>query len=326
MAYNHNNDYDQEEADAKLARKINQEEADAELARKLVEQDMINGQNAACAPYNDNATTSSNNGTRVSIPSATTESNNNGTQQQPDVVANCPGSHGLTQFIASHAQRVRCDQCHQRLDENEEVYSCIICNYDTCASCYRNPSSIRPARSNATPSSSSQVPSRQQRRGTNAVPFPIPSSYEPPTHMCLVPCEVGKGICVEMLVDTGAQSSVISYSLAQRLNLTNRLDRSHQGVAAGVGTARIMGKLRNIAVVMGHNVEFIMDFIVLDVKDQQLLLLGLDQMRKYKCIVDLQRDMLIFGGIGGVEVSLLPADQSHVNIRNSLGQLGCPMM
>merc|ERR1711982_288262 len=114
------------------------------------------------------------------------------------------------------------------------------------------------------------------------------------THMCLVPCELGNGVCMEMLVDTGAQSSVISYSLAQRLNITNNLDTSHQGVAAGVGRARIMGKLRDIACTIGH-VEFAMDFMVLDVQDQ-LLLLGLDQMRKYKCIVDLERELLIFGG------------------------------
>jgi len=164
---------------------------------------------------------------------------------------------------------------------------------------------------------------RNSDSGPSSSPFPIPS-FAPPTHMCLIPCEMGKGVCVEMLVDTGAQSSVISYSLAQRLNITNRLDTSHQGVAAGVGRARIIGKLRNIACIMGH-VEFAMDFIVLDVQDQ-LLLLGLDQMRKYKCIVDLERELLIFGGSGGVEVPLLPADQVHINIRNSLSQLGCPMM
>eukprot|EP00957_Ditylum_brightwellii_P119688 9131908-Ditylum_brightwellii.AAC.1 len=68
-----------------------------------------------------------------------------------------------------------------------------------------------------------------------------------------------------MMVDTGAQSSVISLQLARELQLDNRIDRSYTGMAAGVGRAAI---------------------IVLDVQEK-LLLLGLDLMRKFKCIVDL---------------------------------------
>ena len=36
-----------------------------------------------------------------------------------------------------------------------------------------------------------------------------------------------------------------------------------------------------------------------------LIILGLDQLRKFKCIVDLERSVLIFGGAGGVEVSFV---------------------
>lgn len=302
----------QEEADAKLAQKLNQEEADEEYARKLLEQEMISGINE-----HSTATASS---TLAAPRSNRRNLNSTGNTTRNLNVANCPGRHGLTLFMVSRAQRVGCDQCHRRLDEDEDVYSCVICNYDICSSCYRNPREInRPSQAPTQPQPSPPI---TQNSASSPFPFPIPS-FEPPTHMCLVPCEIGKGVCVEMMVDTGAQSSVISYSLAQKLNLTNRLDRSHQGVAAGVGKARIMGKLRNISCIMGH-VEFAMDFIVLDVQDQLLLLLGLDQMRKYKCIVDLERNLLIFGGIGGVEVTLLPAGQAQMDIRNSLA--GCPIM
>lgn len=101
----------------------------------------------------------------------------------------------------------------------------------------------------------------------------------------------------------------------------DRINRRHQGMAAGVGTARILGKIENVGVELGH-VEFPMDFIVLDVQDN-LLLLGLDLMRRYKCIVDLERDVLIFGGKGGVEVAMLPAPEHTIAARN---QVGCPMM
>ena len=40
----------------------------------------------------------------------------------------------------------------------------------------------------------------------------------------------------------------------------NRLDRSEQGVAAGVGRARIIGKLRSVAIYL-KNVEFASAFL-----------------------------------------------------------------
>jgi len=165
----------------------------------------------------------------------------------------------------------------------------------------------------APPPNLSFRPQQQQQQQQQQAP--------PPTHMCQVPCVLGNGVCVEMLVDTGAQSSVISAPLARQLNLMGGLDRRYQGVASGVGQAIIRGKLYNVGCELGH-VEFPMDFIVLEVPDN-LLLLGLDLMRRYKCIVDLERDVLIFGGHGGVEVTMLPAQETTLRARQ---QLGCPMM
>ena len=66
--------------------------------------------------------------------------------------------------------------------------------------------------------------------------------------------------------------------------------------AAGVGRARIVGNIRNVVCTFGiGHVEFLMDFIVLDVNDP-LVIMGLDQMRKYNCLIDIGREKLIFGG------------------------------
>lgn len=128
--------------------------------------------------------------------------------------------------------------------------------------------------------------------------------------MCHIPCVVGpNAVCVEMMVDTGAESSVISESLAKDLGLYQQIDRRAKGIAAGVGQARILGEIRNAVVTLGH-VEFLMEFMVLQVP-QRLMLLGLDQMRKYKCIVNLEKDVLVFGGSGGVEVPMLPPDEQR---------------
>ena len=88
----------------------------------------------------------------------------------------------------------------------------------------------------------------------------------------------------------------MSSAVVRQLGLAGRVDRRHQGVAAGVGRARISG--------------FPMDFIILEVNDP-LCIMGLDQMRKYNCLVDLQREKLVFGGTGGVEVDFLPPERSH---------------
>jgi len=123
------------------------------------------------------------------------------------------------------------------------------------------------------------------------------------------------------MVDTGAESSVISESLAKDLGLHQQIDRRAKGIAAGVGRARIVGEIRNAVVTLGH-VEFLMEFMVLQVP-QRLMLLGLDQMRKYKCIVNLEKDVLVFGGSGGVEVSMLPPDeQRHFLMAPDIGG-GC---
>lgn len=252
---------------------------------------------------------------------------------------NCPGKHGLELFVASNSQRVSCNCCQKRLREGDRVWSCVQCNFDACESCYQTKNSnIRGTRS----FESAPPQSTLSRSGTSirrTAPPPSMLSFAPPSsspfnntfaanatpssHMCLIPCEIGS-ITVEMLVDTGAQSSVLSMPLVNQLGLSNRLDRRYQGVAAGVGRARILGKVRNVVCTFGvGHVEFLMDFMVLDVQDP-LVIMGLDQMRKYKCLVDVGRDKLIFGGTGGVEVDMLPAAETHFDIR-SLND-GCILM
>mmetsp|Transcript_19266 Transcript_19266/g.61191 ORF Transcript_19266/g.61191 Transcript_19266/m.61191 type:complete len:157 (+) Transcript_19266:1-471(+) len=136
--------------------------------------------------------------------------------------------------------------------------------------------------------------------------------------MLYVACEIGD-VAVEMLVDTGAQMSVISAPLAERLGLMGQLDRSEQGLAAGVGHARILGKLRGIPVQMGH-VEFALDFSVLGINDA-MLMLGIDQMRRFNCIVDLEGKCLVFGGRDGIEVPFLTEEPRHTKY-----SVGCPAM
>jgi hypothetical protein len=146
-----------------------------------------------------------------------------------------------------------------------------------------------------------------QRAGSMA----HPASFAEPADdsMIHIACEIGESE-VEILVDTGAQMSVISEPLASQLGLLSRLDRSRQGVANGVGQAKILGHVLDVPVKLGH-VEFALNFSVLQMQ-QPMLILGLDQMRHYKCLVDLERRRLVFGGHGGVEVPFLSSVRGTV--------------
>jgi Aspartyl protease len=124
--------------------------------------------------------------------------------------------------------------------------------------------------------------------------------------LCYVTCEINNRL-VEMMVDTGAQTSVISDGLMRKLNLGKMLNTWYTGVASGVGTARILGRIERCPVQIG-NVEFMLYFCVLETPDD-LLLLGIDQMRRFKCQVDLEDNKLVFGGKGGVEVDLLSSSE-----------------
>jgi len=242
--------------------------------------------------------------------------------------ADCPQHHGLELFQASPAQRVTCNGCQRNLRGGEKVWSCVRCNVDACESCYRRGISLQSASSGANfPPRNNSYATASAPRSQSAPPqtphsTPFPSISGPP-HMCMVPCLIGN-VTVEMLVDTGAQSSVVSMPVVRQLGLSNRLDRRFMGVAAGVGRARIIGTIQNVVCAFGNgHVEFLMDFMVLDISDP-LVLLGLDQMRKYKCLVDLEREALVFGGAGGVEVPMLPAENQHLDVRSLQG--GCAVM
>lgn len=156
-----------------------------------------------------------------------------------------------------------------------------------------------------------QMPPTSPSRGSNIQPQVTSDE------MVHVACEIGN-IAVEMMVDTGAQSSVISRPLMDQLQLRPKLNQMRSGVAAGVGTAKIIGTLEQVPVTLGH-VEFALDFAVLDVSEP-LLMLGIDQMRRFKCIIDLERNVMVFGGGGGVEVPFLVSSGGMVGSRRGMAE------
>lgn len=128
-------------------------------------------------------------------------------------------------------------------------------------------------------------------------------------HMVFVSCILDGGK-VNLLVDSGASCSAMSIDMVKFLGLEGKMNRAVYGDAKGVGTSSIIGIVKNVELLVGH-VEFRLFFMVIDSK-LPCCILGLDQMRRFKCLIDLDENVLTFGGKNGVSVPFLSRKEATV--------------
>lgn len=102
------------------------------------------------------------------------------------------------------------------------------------------------------------------------------------------------GTPVKTFVDSGAQTTVMSRACAERCGIMRLVDTRFAGVAIGVGSAKIMGRVHLAPIKIGNSV-YSCSFTVLDAVQDMELLLGLDMLKKHQCLIDCKNNVLHMG-------------------------------
>jgi len=101
---------------------------------------------------------------------------------------------------------------------------------------------------------------------------------------------------MKVFIDSGAQMSVMGLDCARQCNLEKDIDERFEGIAMGVGTQKIVGRVLQAQIKVGS--AFLA--CALSVLEEQPMefLFGLDMLKRHQCVIDLKKNVLKIGTTG----------------------------